>query len=102
MISGGDMAMMSPVVRIRMPFSKALRKAEKARLVGCAGDRLELDRADQAEVADVDDMRQALQANAARPPSSRRVSAPRVSRPSSSIDVERGEAGRATATGLPE
>ena len=34
MISGGDMAMMSPVVRIRMPVSNALTKAEKARLVG--------------------------------------------------------------------
>ena len=34
MISGGDMAMMSPVVRIRMPFSKPSRKAVKARLVG--------------------------------------------------------------------
>ena len=61
MISGGDRAMMSPVVRISSPFSKASRKAVKARLVGCAGDRLQLDRADQAEVADVDDVRQALQ-----------------------------------------
>ncbi len=34
MISGGDSAMMSPVVRISAPFSKAFTKAEKARLVG--------------------------------------------------------------------
>ena len=61
MISGGDSAMMSPVVRIRAPRSNALTKAEKARLVGLAGDRLELDRADQADIADVDDMRLALQ-----------------------------------------
>ena len=73
MISGGDRAMMSPVVRISRPFSKALRKAVKARLVGCAGDRLQLDRADQAAVADVDDVRQALQRSGARRPSSRRA-----------------------------
>jgi hypothetical protein len=34
MISGGDSAMMSPVVRISAPRSNALTKAEKARLVG--------------------------------------------------------------------
>src|SRR5690606_33085957 len=34
-ISGGDSAMMSPVVRISTPFSNAFTKAEKARLVGC-------------------------------------------------------------------
>jgi hypothetical protein len=33
-ISGGDSAMMSPVVRISAPRSNALTKAEKARLVG--------------------------------------------------------------------
>ena len=37
MISGGDRAMMSPVVRISRPFSKASRKAVKARLVGAPG-----------------------------------------------------------------
>ena len=35
MMSGGDSAMMSPVVRMRQPFSKAFTKAENARLVGC-------------------------------------------------------------------
>jgi hypothetical protein len=34
MISGGDSAMMSPVVRMRRPCWKALRYASKARAVG--------------------------------------------------------------------
>jgi hypothetical protein len=34
MISGGDSAMMSPVVRISMPLSKRLQERRKARLVG--------------------------------------------------------------------
>ena len=34
MISGGDSAMMSPVVRISAPRSNAFTNAEKARLVG--------------------------------------------------------------------
>ena len=40
MISGGDSAMMSPVVRISAPRSNALTKAEKAALGRAAGDRL--------------------------------------------------------------
>ena len=47
MISGGDMAMMSPVVRIRMPFSKAFEEGREGALGRRAGDRLELDRADR-------------------------------------------------------
>ncbi len=37
MISGGDSAMMSPVVRISAPRSNALTKAENARFDGCPG-----------------------------------------------------------------
>jgi hypothetical protein len=37
MIRGGLIAMMSPAVRIRMPFSRALRKALKERYVGLPG-----------------------------------------------------------------
>jgi hypothetical protein len=58
MISGGDSATVSPVVRTSTPCSKQSRNTWKARLVGIAGYRGELDAADQADVADVDDMGQ--------------------------------------------
>jgi hypothetical protein len=37
MMSGGDNAMMSPVVRMSRPFSNAARKAKKARRVASPG-----------------------------------------------------------------
>jgi hypothetical protein len=47
MISGGDMAMVSPVWRTMTPRSKHLRNTSKARAPGLPGARLELDGADQ-------------------------------------------------------
>ena len=61
MMSGGESAMMSPVVRTSTPFSKHCRNASNARAAGLPGRRLELDAGDQAEVAHVDHVRQLAQ-----------------------------------------
>ena len=83
MISGGDSAMMSPVVRIRAPRSIGLQERRERPLGRLAGDRLQLDRADQADVADVDDVRRALQRMQRLLPRCARARPPRVSSPSS-------------------
>ena len=57
MISGGDIAMMSPVVRIRMPALVGVEERLERPPRRLPGDRLELDRADHPLVADVDDVR---------------------------------------------
>ena len=92
---------MSPVVRIRMPSSKAFTKAEKARLVGAPGDRLELDGADQAEIADVDDVRQALQRMQRVFPVCGELGAARQ-QALLLVGLERARARPREATGLPE
>ena len=53
--------MMSPVVRMSRPFSKAARKAEKRPPGRLSRHGLKLDGADQTEIAHVDDMRQPLE-----------------------------------------
>ena len=60
-ISGGDRAMMSPVVRIRTPRSKHSRKTSKARLPGLPAIDSSSIAADQADVADVDHVRRFAQ-----------------------------------------
>ena len=61
MMSGGESAMMSPVARTRRPRLNASTKRACARLPGASGIGLELDGADQPDIADVDDVRQALE-----------------------------------------
>jgi hypothetical protein len=61
MISGGDSAMMSPVVRISTPLLKQSRKTSKARLAGLARRSAQFDAGHQADVADVDHVGLALQ-----------------------------------------
>ena len=63
MMSGGESAMMSPVVADQHAFLEAAcRNTSKAARPGLAGHRLELDARHQAEVADVDHVRRLAQA----------------------------------------
>ena len=61
MISGGDSAIVSPVVRISRPRSQAAEEHLEAALARLAGARRQLDPADQADVAHVDDVRRLAQ-----------------------------------------
>ena len=92
MISGGDRAMMSPVTRISTPLSKHVEGVVGPRR-RLAVARLQLDAGDQAEVADVDDVARALEANAGPPPSRPESSAARVRTALVLVDLEGREAG---------
>ena len=61
MMSGGESAMMSPVARTSSPRSKASTKRVCARLHRLAGNGIQLDGADQSDIADVDDVGQAFE-----------------------------------------
>ena len=102
MISGGDMR--DDVAGGADQDARARRrsrKAWKARLVGSPGDRLQLDRADQAHVADVDDVRRVPQRMQRLLPVRRQRRAPRSNSPSSRVGVERARAPPPRRSGCP-
>ena len=82
-ISGGDSAMMSPVVRMST-FARSTRGTPRTRArPGSPGlDASSMPR-DEADVADVDDVRRVRAASAPRPPNTARAMPPRSNRPSS-------------------
>ena len=61
MMSGGDSAMVSPVTRIEHALFERAQESVEAASAGLPRNRLQLDRADQAEVAQIDHMRPALE-----------------------------------------
>ena len=86
--------MMSPVARTRRPRLERLDEARMRALARLAGDGIELDGADQPDIADVDDVRKAFQRMDGVLPIRRKL---RGARQQSLllIDLERGDGGGA-------
>ena len=102
MISGGDSAMVSPVVRISRPRSKQSRKTSNARLPGSPARGASSIAADQADVADVDDVRRLAQRVQRLARSSRLHLRGARQQAFLGVDVERRRAPPAQASGCAE